>query len=114
MAQRPFIDTLRKIRRGGLADELTEELHKLTQQCTETGRAGELVLKIKLKPGKSGYVEVIDEVTARPPKRERGASIFFATPEGNLQTNDPRQGELDGIRSVDEAAKEVRDVRQAG
>ncbi|WP_019919071.1 hypothetical protein [Methyloversatilis discipulorum] len=115
MPVRPFNDALRKIRRGGLADELSEELNRLTKACTETGRAGELVMKLKLKPGKGGHIEVFDDVTVRMPKPERGVSIFFATPDGNLQTNDPRQGELEGIRSVDaEPEKTVRDVRAAG
>lgn len=115
MLIRPFTDTLRGIRRGGLAEELSEELNRLTKACTETGRAGELVLKIKLKPGKGGHIEVLDDVSLRLPKPERGVSIFFATPDNNLQQNDPRQGELEGIRSVNaEPEKPVRDVRAAG
>ena len=109
---RPFTDTLRQIRFGELQDELTDELSKLTAACTDTGRAGELVLKIKLKPGKGGQVELLDDLTVRPPKRERGTSIFFATVDGNLQRTDPRQGELEGIREVPtEPRGEVRDVR---
>lgn len=115
MPIRPFTDTLRKIRRGGLADELSEELNRLTKACTETGRAGELVLKLKLKPDKGGHVEVLDDVTLRMPKAERGVSIFFATPDNNLQLNNPIQGELSGIRSVDAGEERpVRDVRAAG
>jgi len=54
-------------------------------------------------------------VSLRLPKPERGVSIFFATPDNNLQQNDPRQGELEGIRSVDaEPEKAVHDVRAAG
>lgn len=33
MPIRPFTDTLLKIRRGGLADELSEELNRLTKAC---------------------------------------------------------------------------------
>src|SRR5574340_604065 len=62
MGARPFIDTLRQIRFGELQDELTEELNALTKRCTETGRAGEIVLKIKLKPGKGGQVQLLDDL----------------------------------------------------
>lgn len=113
MAARPFHDTLRAIRFGALQDELTAALHELTAKCTDTGKAGELVLKIRLKPGAGGQVEVLDDLTVKPPKPVRGTSIFFATPEGNLQREDPRQCVLDGIREVSHKPTEIRDVKSA-
>ncbi len=114
MGQRPFTDTLRQIRFGELQDELTAQLNALTKTCTQTGRAGELVLKIKLKPGKGGQVEVLDDLTVKTPKPERGTSIFFSTPEGNLQREDPRQMELAELRQVKtEAAEPLRTIGAA-
>lgn len=113
MSIRPFPDTLRQIRYGALQDELSEGLNQLTQACTESGKVGELVLKIKLKPNLSGQVEIVDDLTVKLPKPVRGSSIFFATPEGNLQREDPRQGELEGIRKVPDTPAEIRDVRSA-
>ena len=78
---------------------------------TETGRAGELRLTIKLKPGKAGQVEVSDDITVKAPKPERGTSIMFATPEGNLQREDPRQMSIEGLRSVDTETGELRHVQ---
>lgn len=60
--QRQFIDTLNSLRYGQLHDELTNNLHELTKACSETGKVGELTLKIKLKPGKAGQMEIIDEI----------------------------------------------------
>lgn len=114
MGARPFSDTLRQIRFGELQDELTEQLNALTTACTKSGRAGELVLKIKLKPGKGGQVEVLDDLNVKMPKPERGTSIFFATPEGNLQREDPRQMELPELREVKaDAAAPLRTVSNA-
>lgn len=114
MGQRPFTDTLRQIRFGELQEELTTELNALTKRCTETGRAGELVLKIKLKPGKGGQVELLDDLTVKAPKPERGTSIFFSTPEGNLQREDPRQMDIAELRQVPTAAPEpLRNVSNA-
>lgn len=110
---RPFPDTLRQIRYGALQDELSEAMNQLTQACTEAGKTGELVLKIKLKPNFSGQVEILDDLTLKLPKPVRGTSIFFATPEGNLQREDPRQGELEGIREVTTAQAPIRDARSA-
>lgn len=100
MPARPFTDTLRAIRFGALQDELTAQLNELTKTVSATGRGGELVLKIKLKPGKGGQVELLDDLAVKLPKPERGTSIFFATPEGNLQREDPRQMDIEGLRSV--------------
>lgn len=113
MATRPFVDTLRQIRYGQLQEELAEALNELTQKCTATGKVGELTLKIKLKPNVAGQVEVLDDLNVKTPKPERGSSIFFATPEGNLQREDPRQGTLEGIRSVEADTGEIRQVREA-
>lgn len=113
MGARPFPDTLRQIRFGELQEELTEQLNTLTKACTSSGKAGELVLKIKLKPGKGGQVEVLDDLSVKLPKPERGTSIFFATPEGNLQREDPRQMEIGELRQVKNDDAPLRTVGAA-
>lgn len=113
MGIRPFSDTLRQIRYGELQNELAEGLNQLTKECCDTGKTGELVLKIKLKPNPAGQVEVLDDLQIKTPKPTRGTSIFFATPEGNLQREDPRQRELEGIREVPVASAEIREPKSA-
>lgn len=112
MAARPFTDTIVALRFGTLNDDLTEKLHELTQKCVDTGRAGTLTLTLALKPGKGGQIEVFDDIKVKLPKEEKGSSIMFATPEGNLQREDPRQLQLDGLRTVDKDTGELRRVNQ--
>lgn len=107
---RPFTDTLNALRFGTLNDDLTEALHELTERCANTGKAGSLTLSITLKPGKGGQIEVIDDVKVKLPKEEKGTTLMFATPEGNLQREDPRQLKLDGLRSVDMETGELKKV----
>lgn len=102
---RPFPDTLNQLRFGTLTEDLTAKLHELTQKCAETGRAGDLTLKLTLKPGKGGQIEVFDDIKLKLPKEERGSSIMFATPEGNLTREDPRQLQIEGLRVVDKPAQ---------
>ncbi len=109
-AARPFVATLRALRLGELDDELTSELHQLVEKCQATGRAGSITLTLSLKPGKGGQIEVIDDIKVKNPKPERGSSIMFATPEGNLQREDPRQGKLPGIRTVEASTNDIRQV----
>jgi hypothetical protein len=65
---------------------------------------------LSLKPGKGGQIEVFDDIKVKSPKEERGSSIFFATPEGNLTRDDPKQLQIDGLRTVDMETGELRRV----
>lgn len=106
---KPFTDTLNALRFGELSEELTQKLGQLTAACVETQRNGQITLTLTLKPGRGGQVEVIDDVKLKLPKEERGSSIMFTTPEGNLQREDPRQKKLD-LRHVDMQTGELRTV----
>lgn len=112
MGARPFTDTLMALRFGTLADDLTQELNRLTEKCASTGKQGTLTLTLKLKPGKGGQIEVSDEVKIKMPEEEKGSTIMFATPEGNLQREDPRQMEIAGLRTLDHETGELKRVAQ--
>lgn len=107
---KPFTDTLNAMRFGTLTDGLTKELHELTKACANTQRVGSITLTLSLKPGKGGQIEVFDDIKVKLPKPERGSSIMFATPEGNLQREDPRQMEIKRLRTVDTETGEIRTV----
>lgn len=111
---RPFNDTLSKLRHGRLNDELGEKLAELTSRCQETGRAGAITLTISLKPGKAGQMEVYDDVKIKQPKEERGSTILWSTPDGNLQREDTGQLQLDGLRTVNTEPGELRQVTSKG
>lgn len=110
MGIRPFSDTLVALRYGTLHDELSEALNQLVTKCESTQRAGSLTLTLKIKPSKAGRVEIIDDIKLTLPKEEKGSSIMFVTPEGNLQREDPRQMSLDGLRVVDKQDGELKRV----
>lgn len=110
MGPRLFTDTLNVLRFGTLNDDLTKELNELVKKCSDTGKAGELKLSIKLKPGKGGQMEVFDDIAVKAPKEERGSTIMFATVENNLTREDPRQMNIEGLRTVDMETGELRRV----
>ena len=110
MGIRRFTDTLNALRFGTLNDDLSESLHELTERCANTGKSGTLTLQLTLKPGKGGQIEVIDDIKVKLPKEEKGTTLMFATPEGNLTREDPRQLKLDGLRSVDMETGELKKV----
>lgn len=98
-----------------LADELCDTLNDLVHASTETGKASEMTLKIKMKPigGKSGQVELDTDVKAKLPQPTRGKTIMFATPDNNLQRENPNQQTLEGLRTADQEAHTQTELRQA-
>lgn len=107
---KPFNDTIVALRYGTLNEDLTKALHELVVKCDATGKKGELTLKLTLKPGKGGQIEIIDDITVKAPKEEKATSIMFATVEGNLMREDPRQLQIEGLRTVDMETGELRKV----
>jgi hypothetical protein len=110
MTSRSFNDTIVALRYGTLHDDLTTELNALVAKVANSMKAGELTLKLKLKPGKGGQIEIVDDIVVKAPKEEKGTSIMFATVEGNLTREDPRQMQIEGLRSVDMETGELKKV----
>lgn len=102
-APKTFLQTLQDHHYGYTADEATTALQECIQASERTGKATELVLKIKIKPESKaqGRYAVMVDVNAKLPAKEREAAVMFVGPNGDLTTRDPRQMEIEGIRVVD-------------
>jgi len=104
---RPFLDFLREHRNGMSHDELSDALQALVAAVTAENKAGKLTFTISVKPaGKSGGLEVSDDIKLSPPKETKSASIFFASPENNLVRQDPRQTSME-LRQIGPASAHV-------
>ena len=92
-----FSHTLNQLRAGKAQDELSESLNQVINACRETGKKGEIVLKIKVTPDKAieGAYLFSDEITTKAPKHDKPDTTLWGTPEGNLQNHDPDQAEMD-------------------
>jgi type I site-specific restriction endonuclease len=91
---RPFLDLLREHRNGVTHDELSQALQEVVAAVSTEGKAGKLQLTIAVKPHGDGAVMVMDEVKVTVPKKTKGGSLFFVTPENNLARQDPKQPNL--------------------
>lgn len=100
-----------QIRGGKTQEELSEKLNKLVQDCRNTGKKGELTLTVQIRPdkGDSGQYFVTPSIKTKSPEFAPGETIFWGTPEGNLQRTDPAQHELP-LKVVDEQPKAPRFV----
>lgn len=97
MSIRPITDTLRSLGHGTFIDDASDALNKLVTAVDETGRAGKLTLTLSIKKATrgSGAMVVQDEIKLSLPKPDMRETMLFATPEGNLVTEDPRQQSLE-------------------
>lgn len=93
---RPITDVLREYRRGRAVDLASQRLAELIMAVDETNKAGEIVIKIKVKPQKGGGSEktLHIDVKSKIPEVDLPEAIFFSDGEGNLHRSDPAQAEL--------------------
>ena len=74
-----------------LLDLASEKLAELVNAITNTGKAGSLTMKIELKPSTAGALAVRGDVKIKKPQRMPREALLWATPDGNLMADDPRQ-----------------------
>lgn len=75
-------------------------------------KAGTLTLKIAVKPSTAGALAVRADVSITKPKGLPPESLLWATPEGNLMAEDPRQTKLELKPVKMEQPRELKVVAQ--
>ena len=114
MSNRPdlFNHTLNQLLYGATSEELSEKLSECVDAARNTGKQAKLTVTLTVKPiGRdTGQYEIRDKVTAVIPELDRGMTLMFGTPEGNLEREDPRQKNLE-LKSVETSSK--ADLKQA-
>lgn len=96
---RPFAAVLAEIGGGKLHARISAQLADLSAAVADTGKKGEITIKIKVEPFRKGGENarmVTGTSLARIPEGEDAspASVFFADRAGNLQRTDPQQQQL--------------------
>lgn len=99
MGTKAFAVFLQDLRDGRAHSELSGQLAELIAKVKETGKAGGITLKIKIKPASRGgdvdKVTIADQITIDLPKPERGEDFFWVTDDNDLSRNHPRQQSLE-------------------
>lgn len=111
----PFTDILRQIRKDVVVSELDSALREVNEAVIDTGKPGEITLKIKIKPmkGDSAQVTLTPNVSFKKPRADLPDGIFFLTGDGDLVRNDPDQKEM-FAPAMDGGKPYVPPVRGAG
>lgn len=97
-----LLDVLTDMRDGAVLMDCNEKFSQMVAAVLDTGKGGEITLKIKVKPSKvsmksnEGVIEVELEhaITAKVPELPVGKAIFFVTEDQRLSRSNPKQDEL--------------------
>jgi len=109
---RPITDVLRDLRRGGCVAEATDALADLVNAVTEHGKAGRLTIELTVRPATrgTGALVIADKIAVKMPVPQTSESLMFATPEGSLLPEDPRQSKLELRAAEAQRPDELRTV----
>lgn len=105
-----FTHTVNHLRTGAATD-LSQELADLLEAVDRTQKVGTVTLVLKVKPEGEGMYSIKEEIKSSQPQLPRGQSIFWGTPDGNLVTSDPSQGDLE-LKQVSTAEEKSTPLKQ--
>ena len=114
--QRPALDMIAELRRGKAAHDLTEKIHDLIAACVDTGKKGDIVLKLTFEPDTDDdtRMKVTDQIAVKAPVRNQKASLFFLTDDLSLTRTDPAQHTLPGTSDDTSLAEDTSDNADTG
>lgn len=107
MSVKPITDTLRLLDGGAFLDLASDKLAELVKGVDETGKAGALVLKLDVKRVSGGALSITPHVTTKVPEPKPEGTLLWATVEGNLSQQNPKQQSLD-LREVNTQRGELK------
>lgn len=103
MSARPITDVLRKVAGGVLLDRTSDQFADLVRTIDASGGSGTLTLTLTVKKAsRGGAMLVTGKCATKKPADDPLEAMLYATPEGNLVADDPRQEKLD-LKSVESA-----------
>lgn len=104
-----FLDTLRHYRRGVIVNDADAQLMEVVKAVRASGKVGEITLKLKVHPSKTGdnEIKLTADCTSKVPKKPIPDAIFYGDANGELHRDDPAQvkmfedEEQAGVASLD-------------
>ncbi len=91
-----------------IMDAAGAKFNELINAVTSHQKAGTLTLKIAVKPSTAGALAVKADVSIAKPKGLPPESLLWATPDGNLIAEDPRQTKLELRPVTPEPTRELK------
>jgi hypothetical protein len=106
--QRPALDVFAELRRGKAKHDMTKALNDVIAGVQNTGKKGELVIKLVVEPVKNDntQVDVTDQIVTKVPTLSKAPSRFYMTDDHNLTRTDPQDVPFTGIAAVESPAEQ--------
>lgn len=112
---KPLTDPLRLLQRGNFIAEAGDALAELVSAVSQQGRSGKMTIVISIKPAgkKNNALIITPKYTVQAPQEAPDETLLFPTPEGNLETSDPDQVEMD-LRVINAPSAAETPLKQVG
>ncbi len=95
-----FADFLAEFGKGTTNRVASERMREIVKACTETGRKGSITIKLEVG-AVGGVAELRAKISVTKPEPALPGGVYFATEEGGLVEEDPRQLRLPTARVID-------------
>ncbi|MBL1293046.1 MAG: hypothetical protein COB61_004155 [Thiotrichales bacterium] len=95
--------TVASLSGGSIQLEMSDLLAEAVEAMRKTNKKAEVGLTLIIKPLRNGAYQITPKIIDKLPEEDKGCTIMFGTPDGNLQRNDPNQSELP-LRGVEASA----------
>jgi hypothetical protein len=107
-----FLTLLQTHRGAGVLADASQGLSELVAAVQNTGKPGTLTVTLRISPASRGNSAVVvgDRIVAKVPQMAAEESFWFATEDGKLLRDDPRQARLPFPRAVPEAQESGKSV----
>jgi hypothetical protein len=106
--EQEFSDFLAEFGHGVTNRTAAQRLREVVQACRETGKKGSVTIKIDVAVS-GGLAEIKATVKASRPEGTLPGGMYFATDDGELATEDPRQTKLP-LKVIDAPSKNLRTI----
>lgn len=86
-----FLETIND---GPLGQEIMERLRDVVSRVRETGRKGNVQLKLNVDLAGAKQIEIEPELKSKEPKTSHAQRLFYTDENGHLYRKDPAQMDL--------------------
>lgn len=104
-----IIDTLAGIRRGRFLELCNQQLKEVVAAVAANNGKGEITITLSLSPNGEGQVVAKAKVKAKKPMPDVGDAIFYATDDGELERQDPKQRDMEDVWAATTGQRSRRD-----
>lgn len=95
-----FAEFLAEFGKGATNRVASQRLQEIVKACAETGRKGKIVITLEVGAA-GGVAELRAKISVTKPEPQLPGGVYFATDNGGLVEEDPRQLKLPVAKVID-------------